>query len=66
MAGSLIWLAVYLSAGSLVLWACYRTSVCRLGSRVERNERIANLFSGSGGGPKRPLPVAPERAPASR
>lgn len=65
MEAPLIWLAVYLSAGSLVLWACYRTSVCRLGSRAERNERIAGLFSGSGR-PKRPLPVTPERAPAPR
>jgi hypothetical protein len=65
MAAPLIWLAFYLSAGSLVLWACYRTSACRLGSRVERNERIAGLLSGSGE-PKGPLPAIPERAPASR
>ncbi|HEU4868079.1 MAG TPA: hypothetical protein VFV09_10155 [Actinomycetota bacterium] len=65
MAAPLIWLAIYLSAGSLVLWACYRTSVCRLGFRAERNARIAGFFSGSGG-PKGPLSVTTERAPASR
>lgn len=63
MATPLIWLAIYLSAGSLVLWACYRTSACRLGSRVDRNNRIAALF---GGGPDKPLPVAPERASSPR
>lgn len=64
MAAPLIWLAVYLLAGSLVLWACYNSSFCRLSSRMERNQRITGLFSVSDQQP--PVPSTPEPAHTAR
>jgi hypothetical protein len=61
MAGPLLWLALYLAAGALVLWACYNSSACRVRSRIERNHRITSAFA-----PHPAAPAHPERVPASR
>ena len=61
MAAPLLWLALYLSAGALVLWACYNSSACRVHSRMQRNHRITSAF-----GSHPAVPVKPERVPVSR
>jgi hypothetical protein len=61
MAAPLLWLALYLAAGALVLWACYNSSACRVRSRIERNHRITSAF-----GAQPPEPANPERVPTSR
>lgn len=61
MLAPLLWLALYLSAGALVLWACYNSSACRIRSRVERNHRITSAL-----GSRPAVPEKPERVPVSR
>ncbi len=41
MPAPVFWLAIYLSAGALVFWACHNSPSCLLKSRLERNRRIA-------------------------
>ncbi|CAN5849388.1 hypothetical protein BH23ACT12_BH23ACT12_23190 [soil metagenome] len=67
MTAPVIWLAFYLSAGALVLWACYHTSACRLQLRLERNRRMASgIVSAPGSGPTRGPDVIAGGAPATR
>ena len=60
MAGSLIWLAIYLTAGIFVLWACYNTGTCLVRSRLNRNAQILSALGArpTGGDRSAPLPAA--------
>lgn len=42
MVAPVLWLAFYLSAGALLMLACYNSSTCRIGARLERNRIIAS------------------------
>ncbi len=64
MAAPVLWLAFYLSAGALVLWACYNSSACRLDARLERNRSIASLMRLGAGEDSRPPADVPEKVPA--
>lgn len=66
MAAPLIWMAVYLTLGALVLLVCYNSPACRRSHRMERNQRITRMFSAPGKNPAEPLPGAPERVPTPR
>lgn len=63
MAAPLIWLTFYLSAGALLLWACYNSSFCLVSTRVERNRRITGIFSASD---QTAPPATSERVPTPR
>ncbi len=45
MAAPVLWLAIYLTVGALVLCACYNSSACLLRARMERNTRITSMLS---------------------
>ena len=59
MTAPMIWLVLYLSAGALILLACYNTPECLISSRLERNRQMTGAFSVGGNGPRKPA-VAPE------
>lgn len=42
MVAPVLWLAFYLFAGALTLLACYNSSTCRIGARLERNRIIVS------------------------
>jgi hypothetical protein len=65
MVTPLLWLAMYLSVGVLVLLACYHSSACRVSSRLERNRLIAS-FIGSTDVTAKPVAIAPKGVTASR
>lgn len=45
MTGSLLWLGIYLTAGTVFLWVCYNTGTCLVRSRLERNARIVSVLA---------------------
>lgn len=57
---AVIWLGIYLTVGSLLLWACHGSPACLLHSRMERNGGIASAL---GTAQRPPSPRAASAAP---
>ena len=65
MEAPFLWLVVYVLGGTVALWLCHNTSVCRMHARAVRNNRIVSSLRSLTAVKPKPDPM-PTRARSDR